>query len=174
MSDVTETKPDLTSTTAAAAESTETPVAEKPAEKTGEEEKSVTEKATDATLGAASKTSDSVFSMFGGGPKKEKKEDDEEVEEPSGSSKAQKKEGDEVSFLRLLACNQLCRHCLSARRDRATRSWWVHHRQTAVTFSTVSLSFIQRTPFICRYKHAGSNGVRNPTGRGARIPRGPL
>jgi hypothetical protein len=46
---------------------------------------------------AAAKTSDSVFSMFGGGPKKEKKEDEEEADEPSGSSKAKKAE-DEVSY----------------------------------------------------------------------------
>ncbi|BCR88677.1 Ran GTPase-binding protein YRB1 [Aspergillus chevalieri] len=46
---------------------------------------------------AAPKTTDSVFSMFGGGPKKEKKEEEESQEakdEPSGSSKAQK-EGEE-------------------------------------------------------------------------------
>jgi Ran-binding protein 1 len=93
MSDI-ETKPDPTT----AAENTEAPVAERPAEKTGEEEKSATETATDAALAAASKTTDSVFSMFGGGPKKEKKEDAEEVDEPSGSSKAQKGEED-VSIL---------------------------------------------------------------------------
>lgn len=40
----------------------------------------------------ATTTAGNVFSMFGGGPKKEKKEN-EEVDEPSGSSKAQTKEG---------------------------------------------------------------------------------
>lgn len=59
-------------------------------------EKSVTETATDAAFGAATKATDSVFSMFGGGPKKEKKEEPEIVDEPSGSSKAQKGGDDEV------------------------------------------------------------------------------
>lgn len=97
MSDAAETKPDPT---------TQAPEAEKKPETTatGEGEKSVTETATDTAKqaadtakDAAAKTSDSVFSMFGGGPKKEKKEEtDEGADEPSGSSKAQK-EG-EVSF----------------------------------------------------------------------------
>ncbi|KAJ5690233.1 Ran-specific GTPase-activating protein 1 [Penicillium macrosclerotiorum] len=93
MSDVAETKPDPT---------TQAPEADKPETATGEGEKTVTETAVDAAKDAAEtakdaavKTSDSVFSMFGGGPKKEKKEDAEEaVDEPSGSSKA-KKEGED-------------------------------------------------------------------------------
>ena len=40
---------------------------------------------------AAVTAKDNVFSMFGGGPKKEKKVE-EDVDEPSGSSKAQKKD----------------------------------------------------------------------------------
>ncbi|KAJ5945795.1 hypothetical protein N7454_002634 [Penicillium verhagenii] len=92
MSDVAETKPDPTfeeqkpETTA-----------------TGEGEKTVTETAVDAAKDAAetvqdaaAKTSDSVFSMFGGGPKKEKKEETEEgADEPSGSSKAQQTEAND-------------------------------------------------------------------------------
>ncbi|GIZ36965.1 hypothetical protein CKM354_000042900 [Cercospora kikuchii] len=51
------------------------------------EDKSVTEKASDAATAAK----DNVFSMFGGGPKKEAKKDDEEADnDRSGSSKAQK------------------------------------------------------------------------------------
>ncbi|KAL1966782.1 hypothetical protein VTN77DRAFT_3747 [Rasamsonia byssochlamydoides] len=96
MSDVTETnKPDPASTAAESVQAaTRTaPAAEKPAETVAEEEKKLTvsEKATDAAAEAA-KTTDNVFSMFGGGPKKEKKEEPEEVDEPSGSSKAQKAE----------------------------------------------------------------------------------
>ena len=60
-----------------------------------------TEMASNAASSAAAQASatatsmkDNVFSMFGGGPKKEKKEE-EEVNEPSGSSKAKKAEGDE-------------------------------------------------------------------------------
>lgn len=99
MSDAAETKPDPT---------TQAPEAEKPA--TAEGEKTVTETVTDTAKQAAetakdtaAKTSDTVFSMFGGGPKKEKKEEtDEGADEPSGSSKAQK-EG-EVSFDSSLSC----------------------------------------------------------------------
>lgn len=95
MSDAAETKPDPT--TSAPEETT------KKAEETTtgtetskvEEVKASAESATETAKDAAAKTSDTVFSMFGGGPKKEKKED-EEVDEPSGSSKAQKGE-DEVS-----------------------------------------------------------------------------
>ncbi|EED22033.1 Ran-specific GTPase-activating protein 1, putative [Talaromyces stipitatus ATCC 10500] len=90
MADTTETKPDPTTTT-----STEETTPAPAVEKTEGEEKSVTEKATDASVNAASKTTDSVFSMFGGGPKKEKKEEADDVDEPSGSSKAQKAEGEE-------------------------------------------------------------------------------
>lgn len=51
------------------------------------EDKTVTEKATDA----ASAVKDNVFGMFGGGPKKEtKKEDPDEENDRSGSAKAQK------------------------------------------------------------------------------------
>ena len=99
MSDAAETKPDPT---------TSAPGEQKPeTTTTGEGEKSASEtvadgakEAAEATKDAAAKTSDSVFSMFGGGPKKEKKEEPEEAaDEPSGSSKAQK--GEEV-------CCNLC------------------------------------------------------------------
>jgi Ran-binding protein 1 len=46
---------------------------------------------------AATGVKDSMFSMFGGGARKEKKveeEDDDAKNEPSGSSKAQKKDAD--------------------------------------------------------------------------------
>lgn len=90
MADTTETKPDPTTT------STEETTAAPAVEKTEGEEKSVTEKATDAALGAATKATDNVFSMFGGGPKKEKKEEADDADEPSGSSKA--KAAEEVSL----------------------------------------------------------------------------
>ncbi|KAJ5246193.1 hypothetical protein N7468_001176 [Penicillium chermesinum] len=91
MSDVADTKPDPT--TAPEEQKPETTA-------TGEGEKSTTEAVTDAAKDAAetakdtaAKTTDTVFSMFGGGPKKEKKDEPEEGEdEPSGSSKAQKGE----------------------------------------------------------------------------------
>lgn len=61
-----------------------------------------TEAATTAASNAAAGVKDSVFSMFGGGAKKEKKTeegDDDAKDEPSGSSKAQKKgDGEEVLF----------------------------------------------------------------------------
>lgn len=64
---------------------------------------SYTEAATTAASNAAAGVKDSVFSMFGGGAKKEKKADegeDDAKDEPSGSAKAQKKEGtEEVSEL---------------------------------------------------------------------------
>ncbi|KAJ5893503.1 hypothetical protein N7495_005194 [Penicillium taxi] len=74
---------------------TAAPEAQQP-EVTGE--KTVTETVKDTATEAvetakdtAVKTTDSVFSMFGGGPKKEKKEEAEEGDvEPSGSAKAQK------------------------------------------------------------------------------------
>jgi Ran-binding protein 1 len=80
------------------AEATEAVAENTVAEGTGQpaDEKSATETATDAAFGAATKATDSVFSMFGGGPKKEKKEEPEAVDEPSGSSKAQKGGDDEV------------------------------------------------------------------------------
>lgn len=57
------------------------------AETSTEENKTVTEKASDA----ASAVADNVFGMFGGGPKKEaKKEDLDEENDRSGSAKAQK------------------------------------------------------------------------------------
>lgn len=90
MTATTETKPDPTTT------STEETTPAPAVEKTEGEEKSVTEKATDAALGAATKATDNVFSMFGGGPKKEKKEEADDVDEPSGSSKA--KAAEEVSL----------------------------------------------------------------------------
>lgn len=97
MSDAAETKPDPT-ITPEAAKPEETPA-------TGEGEKTVTDaaadtakEAADTVKDAATKTSDNVFSMFGGGPKKEKKEEtDEGADEPSGSSKAQK-EGEVSQF----------------------------------------------------------------------------
>lgn len=71
------------------------------------EEKTVTEQATEA----ATAVKDNVFSMFGGGPKKEKKEEtDEGANEPSGSSKAVKKEG------------EVLRNTLSAKRDKDSKS----------------------------------------------------
>lgn len=101
MSDAAETKPDPT---------TQAPETQKPeTAATGEGEKSTTEaaadtakQAADTVKDAAAKTSDNVFSMFGGGPKKEKKEETEEgADEPSGSSKAQK-EGEVSSTLFLM------------------------------------------------------------------------
>lgn len=90
MADTTETKPDPTTTSAE--ETTPAPAVEK----TEGEEKSVTEKATDAAVSAATKATDNVFSMFGGGPKKEKKEEVDDADEPSGSSKAKAgEEGEE-------------------------------------------------------------------------------
>lgn len=90
MSDAAEKKPDPTTTTASEDKPAETTPAQNEESKT-EGEKSVS--------GDAPKTSDAVFSMFGGGPKKEKKEDDDEgKDEPSGSSKAQKGD-EEVSLL---------------------------------------------------------------------------
>ncbi|KAJ5747467.1 uncharacterized protein N7511_009163 [Penicillium nucicola] len=93
MSDVAETKPDPT---------TAAPEDQKPETTTGEGEKSVTESATETAKeavetakDAAVKTSDSVFSMFGGGPKKEKKEETDDANEPSGSSKAKKADDEE-------------------------------------------------------------------------------
>lgn len=63
---------------------------EKPAEGSG-----VAGTVAGAASAATSAVKDNVFSMFGGGPKKEKKEEEDDVNEPSGSSKAVKK--DEVS-----------------------------------------------------------------------------
>lgn len=86
-----DTKPDPTTTAPEAEKPEETTPATTEAPK-AEEEKPATES-------AAPKTTDNVFSMFGGGPKKEKKEEPEDdKDEPSGSSKAQKGE-DEVSVV---------------------------------------------------------------------------
>lgn len=70
------------------------PVDTKPTEEVKPtEEKTITEQATEA----ASTVKDNVFSMFGGGPKKEKKDEtDEGADEPSGSSKAIKKESEVI------------------------------------------------------------------------------
>ncbi len=83
MSDVAETKPDPT-TQAPEAATTEKPVTEVATDKAAE----VAETAKDAAV----KTSDNVFSMFGGGPKKEEKKEEEEENDRSGSAKAQKVE----------------------------------------------------------------------------------
>lgn len=83
MSDVAETKPDPT-TQAPEAATAEKSITEVAADKAAE----VAETAKDAAV----KTSDNVFSMFGGGPKKEEKKEEEEENDRSGSAKAQKEE----------------------------------------------------------------------------------
>jgi Ran-binding protein 1 len=71
---------------------TEEPSTVEEPEKAAEENTTV-EQETDRLFSSGTKTTDSVFSMFGGGPKKEKKEEKEDDGgEPSGSSKAQKAE----------------------------------------------------------------------------------
>ncbi|PYH78771.1 hypothetical protein BO82DRAFT_152671 [Aspergillus uvarum CBS 121591] len=92
MSDVAETKPDPTTSAPEAAEKPETTTTEAVAE----EAKAAAESAAETVKETATKTTDSVFSMFGGGPKKEKVEAEDDKDEPSGSSKAQKAE-EEVS-----------------------------------------------------------------------------
>lgn len=87
MSDAAETKPEPATNAPEQKTETEAP---KP-----QEEKPATETATEKVIDGAAKTSDNIFSMFGGGPKKEKEEPEEEVNEPSGSSKAKKKEENE-------------------------------------------------------------------------------
>ncbi|KAK1146108.1 Ran GTPase binding protein Sbp1 [Aspergillus melleus] len=95
MSDVAETKPNPATGAPEAEKPQETTPANTEAEKPAEE-KSTTESAVDAAKEATTKTTDSVFSMFGGGPKKEKKEEPEDAkDEPSGSSKAQKGEDED-------------------------------------------------------------------------------
>ncbi|GES59826.1 putative Ran-specific GTPase-activating protein 1 [Aspergillus terreus] len=76
---------------------TTAPEAEKPQETTpATTEAPQAEEEKPATESAAPKTTDNVFSMFGGGPKKEKKEEPEDdKDEPSGSSKAQKGEDED-------------------------------------------------------------------------------
>ncbi|GKZ20082.1 hypothetical protein AbraIFM66951_008198 [Aspergillus brasiliensis] len=100
MSDVAETKPDPTTNapegTEKPEETTTTATEETKAEEKPEEPKSVTESAAETVKDTAAKTTDSVFSMFGGGPKKEKQEEPEDAkDEPSGSSKAQKGEDED-------------------------------------------------------------------------------
>ncbi|KAL4741941.1 putative Ran-specific GTPase-activating protein 1 [Aspergillus similis] len=92
MSDVAETKPDPATKAHEETKPEETTTATEPSKT--EEVKEAAESAAETVKDAATKTSDSVFSMFGGGPKKEKKEE-EDVDEPSGSSKAQKAEDEE-------------------------------------------------------------------------------
>jgi Ran-binding protein 1 len=101
MSEV-DSKPDPTSTSEGAEdkETTIPATMEEPTtvEESGNptEEKTTVEQETD-TL--STKTSDNIFSMFGGGPKKEKREEKEEDDgEPSGSLKAQRAE-EEVGAL---------------------------------------------------------------------------
>jgi len=98
MSEV-DSKPDPTSTSEGAEdkETTIPATMEEPTtvEESGNptEEKTTVEQETD-TL--STKTSDNIFSMFGGGPKKEKREEKEEDDgEPSGSLKAQRAEEEE-------------------------------------------------------------------------------
>ncbi|OOF90118.1 hypothetical protein ASPCADRAFT_212208 [Aspergillus carbonarius ITEM 5010] len=99
MSDVAETKPDPAISTPEGAEKPEettTNTAETKPEEKPEESQSVTESTAETVKDAATKTTDSVFSMFGGGPKKEKQEEPEDAkDEPSGSSKAQKGEDED-------------------------------------------------------------------------------
>jgi len=52
-----------------------------------EDDKPVTEKATEAAASTAAAVKDNVFSMFGGGPAKVKKEEVDDTDEPSGASK---------------------------------------------------------------------------------------
>lgn len=59
------------------------------------DDKSTVSKVTDTASQAATGVKDSVFSMFGGGAKKEKKPEEDDVDEPSGSSKAKGKAGDD-------------------------------------------------------------------------------
>ncbi|KAH1410511.1 hypothetical protein KXW78_005378 [Aspergillus fumigatus] len=93
MSDVAETKSDPATNAPEAQKPEETTTAANTEESKPAEEKTVTEAAVDTVKDTATKTSDSVFSMFGGGPKKEKKEEAEDAkDEPSGSSKAQQGE----------------------------------------------------------------------------------
>lgn len=107
MSDVAETKPDPTTNAPEGAEkpeeTTTTATEETKTEEKPEESKSVTESAAEAVKDTATKTTDSVFSMFGGGPKKEKQEEPEDAkDEPSGSSKAQK--GEDEVCIRFAPC----------------------------------------------------------------------
>lgn len=107
MADSSETKP-VTDTDKTKPEETESKPVTNPAGSeagSGDKETSATEgkssvvnmasNAASTATAAASGVKDSVFSMFGGGAKKEKKvepEDEDAKNEPSGSSKAQKKD----------------------------------------------------------------------------------
>ncbi|KAL2011544.1 hypothetical protein VTN00DRAFT_4262 [Thermoascus crustaceus] len=82
MSDVAETKPDPTTTSAQ--------------EGTEKKEETTTTTTTEEKK-EPPKTTDNVFAMFGGGPKKEKKEEpEEETDEPSGATKKKTEEEDEA------------------------------------------------------------------------------
>ncbi|KAL4887451.1 RanBP1 domain-containing protein [Aspergillus karnatakaensis] len=95
MSDVAETKPDPATSAPEGSTKPEETTTTTDSTKT-EDVKAAAESAAETVKDAATKTSDSVFSMFGGGPKKEKKEEaDDDVNEPSGSSKAQKAEDED-------------------------------------------------------------------------------
>jgi Ran-binding protein 1 len=62
-----------------------------------DQNKSTEDKAGSSIAGVAATAAsvkDNVFSMFGGGPAKQKKEVEDDPEEPSGSSKAKKAEGE--------------------------------------------------------------------------------
>jgi Ran-binding protein 1 len=60
-----------------------------------EDDKPVTEKATEAAASTAAAVKDGVFSMFGGGPAKVKKEEVDDTDEPSGASKPKDEEDPE-------------------------------------------------------------------------------
>ncbi|KAL4785571.1 RanBP1 domain-containing protein [Aspergillus varians] len=92
MSDIAETKPDPTTS---APEGTTKPEETTTTATATEDVKATAESAAETVKDAGIKTTDSIFSMFGGGPKKEKKEETDDVNEPSGSSKAQKGEDEE-------------------------------------------------------------------------------
>ncbi|KAL4947419.1 putative Ran-specific GTPase-activating protein 1 [Aspergillus filifer] len=98
MSDVAEKKPDPATAPEETTKPEETSTTTEEPTKTEEVKAAAAdaaEAATETVKDATAKTSDSVFSMFGGGHKKEKKEEAEEADEPSGSSKAQKGDDEE-------------------------------------------------------------------------------
>lgn len=65
---------------------------------TGSSMSDMASNATATATAAATGVKDSVFAMFGGGgPKEKKAEEEDDADEPSGSSKAKKAEGEEVS-----------------------------------------------------------------------------
>lgn len=102
MADSSESKPDVTTTATSETNSTKPTNTEQSTAREAEgEPQTYTEMATNATTAVK----DNVFSMFGGGPKKEKKEEtDEGADEPSGSSKKQAVEGEEVRTEMTGAC----------------------------------------------------------------------